>query len=605
MRLAIALALALPAAALAAEPEPLVANVAARESLSLDGTWRSIVDPYQSGLLNFHDAPLRDGYFKDRKPATPRDLVEYDFDTSPTLQVPGDWNSQRRELLYYEGTVWYRRLFEFAPVPGRRHFLHFGAVAQRARVFLNGDLVGEHEGGFTPFGFEVGRRLVAGRNSLVVQADNTRRREAIPTLQTDWWNYGGLTRPVRLVSVPETFVRDYFVQLERGSRRVVAGWVQLDGPQAAGQEVRVRIPEAGVAVRARTDAGGRAALRFEADLAPWSPERPKLYEVEIAGGTDSVRDAIGFRSLEVRGRDILLNGRPVFLRGVCLHEEAPYRAGRAFSREDAQTLLGWAKELGANFVRLAHYPHSEAMVREADRLGLVVWSEIPVYWSIAWDDPRALASARQQLVENVTRDRNRAAVALWSVANETPPGEARERFLGALVDDVRRLDPTRLVTAALLARYSDPRTLSIDDPIGARLDVIANNEYIGWYDGPPEKADTLSVTTPHDKPLIMSEFGAGALYGLHAAPDVRWSEEYQASVYEHQLAMLERIPFLRGIAPWILMDFRSPRRVLPGIQDGFNRKGLLSDRGQRKQAFHVLQKHYRERAAREQAQPGS
>jgi beta-glucuronidase len=601
VRLALAMALVLPATLPAAEPEPLIANVAARESLSLDGTWRTIVDPYQSGLRSFHDALLRDGYFKDRKAAKPSDLVEYDFDTSPTLRVPGDWNSQRLELLYYEGTLWYRRRFSFTPAAGRRYFLHFGAVAQRARVFLNGELVGEHEGGFTPFSFEVGAKLRAGDNSLVVQADNTRRREAIPTLQTDWWNYGGITRPVSLVSLPETFVRDYLVQLERGSQRVVAGWVQLDGPQAGDREVVVRIPEAKLAARARTDAAGRAQLRFEADLALWSPEQPKLYDVEIASETDSVHDAIGFRGLEVRGRDILLNGRSVFLRGICIHEEAPYRGGRAFSREDAQTLLGWAKELGANFVRLAHYPHSEAMVREADRLGLMVWSEIPVYWSIAWDDPRALASARQQLVENVTRDKNRAAVALWSVANETPLGEQRDRFLGELIDEVRRLDPTRLVTAALLARYSDPKTLAIDDPIGARLDVIANNEYIGWYDGPPEKADTLSVTTPHEKPLIMSEFGGSALYGLHAAPDVRWSEEYQESLYEHQLAMLERIPFLRGMAPWILMDFRSPRRVLPGIQDGFNRKGLVSDRGQRKKAFYVLQRHYRERAAREKS----
>ena len=195
-------------------------------------------------------------------------------------------------------------------------------------------------------------------------------------------------------------------------------------------------------------------------------------------------------------------------------------------------------------------------------------------------------------------------MAFWSVANETPLGDARERFLGELVDEVRRLDPTRLVTAALLARYSDPTTLAIDDPIGARLDVIANNEYVGWYDGPPEKADTLSFTTPYQKPLIISEFGAGALAGLHATPEVRWSEEYQQSVYEHQLAMLERIPFLRGLSPWILMDFRSPRRVLPGIQDGFNRKGLVSDRGQRKKAFFVLQRHYQERAARDRSPAG-
>ena len=129
-----------------------------------------------------------------------------------------------------------------------------------------------------------------------------------------------------------------------------------------------------------------------------------------------------------RGTDILLNGRPIFLRGICIHEEAPLRGGRAYSREDALTLLGWAKELGANFVRLAHYPHNEFMVREADRMGIMVWSEIPVYWTIQWENPATLENARNQLKEMIARDKNRAAVVIWSVANETPLSDARFRF---------------------------------------------------------------------------------------------------------------------------------------------------------------------------------
>jgi beta-glucuronidase len=137
----------------------------------------------------------------------------------------------------------------------------------------------------------------------------------------------------------------------------------------------------------------------------------------------------------------------------------------------------------------------------------------------------------------------------------------------------------------------------IDDPIAAKLDVMGNNEYIGWYDGPPEKCDRISFESPWEKPLIMSELGAGALAGHHGPPEQRWTEEYQEAVYRHQLAMLERIPFLSGTAPWILMDFRSPRRPLPVIQDGWNRKGLVSERGLRKKAFFVLQRYYRERAS--------
>jgi len=581
----------LAAAGTTAGPAPLIANVAGREIVNLDGSWRTIVDPYESGIFSFHNEVLTDGYFRDAKPTSPGDRVEYDFDTSPQLAVPGDWNSQRPDLYRYEGAVWYRRLFELPPQEGRRYFVHFGAVNQRARVFLNGEHLGDHEGGFTPFDFEITGVLKADSNSLVVEADNTRRKAAVPTLMTDWWNYGGITRPVRIVSLPETFVQDYFLQLERGSRRVVSGFVQLDGPRSS-QEVLVRIPEAGVKTRVRTDASGRAAVRFETDLQLWSPEHPKLYEVEIAAETDSVTDQIGFRAIEVKGTDILLNGEPIFLRGVCVHEEAPYRGGRALSEDDARTLLGWARELGANFLRLAHYPHNETMIREADRQGILLWSEIPVYWAIDWDNPETLASAKQQLTESITRDRNRAAIVLWSVANETPVSEARNAFLGELVQTARKLDPSRLLTAALLAHYADPHTMVIDDPIGARLDVMGTNEYIGWYDGLPDKADGIRFTSLYDKPLIMSEFGGAALAGRHGSAEQRWTEEFQASVYEHQLAMLRRIPFLRGMTPWILMDFRSPRRVLPGIQDDWNRKGLISEQGQRKQAFYVLQRFY-------------
>ncbi|HKS09515.1 MAG TPA: glycoside hydrolase family 2 TIM barrel-domain containing protein, partial [Pyrinomonadaceae bacterium] len=309
---------------------------------------------------------------------------------------------------------------------------------------------------------------------------------------------------------------------------------------------------------------------------------------------DRVSDRIGFRSIETRGTEILLNGRPIFLRGVCLHEEAPLRGGRANSREDALTLLGWAKELGANFVRLAHYPHNEFMVREADRMGIMVWSEIPVYWTILWENPATFENARNQLSEMIVRDKNRASVVIWSVANETPLSDARLTFLKNLVSHARSLDSTRLLSAAMERHYIDATTQMIDDPLGEYLDVLGCNEYVGWYDGLPAKADRLEWKSKYDKPLIMSEFGADALHGHHGDAFARWTEEYQEDLYRHQLAMLKRISFLRGAAPWILMDFRSPRRPLPGIQDYWNRKGLISNRGEKKKAFYVMQQWYRE-----------
>jgi beta-glucuronidase len=577
---------------------PLIQNIPARQTTSLDGKWQVIVDPYDVGALDYHAHPLKgnNAFFRNHKPQSPSELVEYDFDTSGQLNVPGDWNTQRESLLFYEGSVWYKRSFDYSKAAGRRLFVHFGAANYEAWVYLNGEELGHHVGGFTPFDFEITDRVKPLGNFLVVRVNNTRGLEKVPTVNTDWWNYGGITRPVTLVETPETFVQDYFVQLERGSTRRIKGWVQLNGPQSQ-QKVTVTIPEANLTQSLQTDAKGRAEFSFDAALTLWSPENPKLYRVEIGSETDQVSDRIGFRSIEVRGTDILLNGKPVFLRGIDIHEEAPTRPGRAWSEQDARTLLGWAKDLGCNFVRLAHYPHSEAMLRTADEMGIMVWGEIPVYWTIQWENPDTLHNAENQLNEMITRDHNRAALIIYSVANETPIGDARNRFLRQLIEDAHSVDPTRLVSAALQAeeRGLDNRILiRINDPIANDLDVMGNNEYIGWYSHRPEDADVTDWTSKFEKPLIMSEFGGDAKFGLHGSPQTRWTEEYQENLYQHQIAMLKRIPFLRGTTPWILKDFRSPRRTLPNIQDFFNRKGLITDHGEKKKAFFVLQRFYQD-----------
>ncbi|HEV2861501.1 MAG TPA: glycoside hydrolase family 2 TIM barrel-domain containing protein [Pyrinomonadaceae bacterium] len=585
--------LLMSAAARAQAPAPLVTNVEGRRATSLDGRWQTIVDPYENGFYDYRYQETKNGYFKNAKPKNPGDLVEYDFDDSPQMSVPGDWNSQDQRLLFYEGTVWYKKSFDYQRRPGTRLFVHFGGANYEAVVYLNGEKLGRHEGGFTPFNFEVTPLVRERDNFLVVKVDNKRRRDAVPTLNTDWWNYGGLTRSVNLVEVPDAFIRDYFIQLRKGSRDEVVGWVQLEGA-SAGARVAVSMPEAGVSETFTADVSGRAPVSFKARLNLWSPESPKLYQVKLSAGADTVNDRVGFRSVETRGADILLNGRPVFLRGISIHEESPFRGGRAVNEDDARQLLTWAKELGCNFVRLAHYPHNEHMTRLADEMGLMVWSEIPVYWTILWDNPATFENARTQLEEMITRDRNRASVVLWSVANETPVSEPRNKFLRALVAHARALDPTRLLTAANERRYADPVTQVVDDPLGADLDVLGCNEYVGWYDGPPEKADRLTWKVTLDKPLVISEFGGDALAGHHGDKGQRWTEEYQRDIYEHQIAMLRRIPALRGMSPWILTDFRSPRRPLPRIQDFYNRKGLISNRGERKQAFYTLQNFYRE-----------
>ena len=590
--------LAFPFGQAAAQHAPLIANIGARHTTSLDGQWQAIVDPYDVGALDYRAQPLKNNqaFYKNHKPQSESELVEYDFDTSGQLHVPGDWNTQRESLLFYEGSVWYERSFDYTRSPKNRLFLHFGACNYLAAVYLNGEPLGEHEGGFTPFDFEITDRVREYGNFLVLRINNTRGREQVPTVNTDWWNYGGITRPVTLVEVPETFIQDYFVQLEKGTTRQITGWLQLNGPSLQ-QKVTIRIPEVGLSKTFQTDSGGRAEFSFSADLTLWSPENPRLYSVEIAGETEQVMERIGFRSIEVRKTDILLNGKPVFLRGISLHEESPVLAGRAWTDDDARTLLTWAKELGCNFVRLAHYPHNEPMLRMADYMGLMVWAEVPVYWTIQWENPQTLHNAENQLNEMIARDHNRAALIIYSVANETPISDARNRFLRQLIQDAHSTDPTRLVSAALQSNEVVERnriTVRIKDPIAGDLDVLGNNEYVGWYSRRPKEADSMDWISEYDKPLIMSEFGADALFGYHGDVLTRWTEEYQENLYEHQIAMLKRIPFLSGMAPWILKDFRSPRRTLPRFEGYFNRKGLVSDHGEKKKAFFVLQKFYRE-----------
>jgi beta-glucuronidase len=589
---------------------PVLAAADLREGVSLDGSWTYSIDPYRDGVAGFHGSEAGTGHrrwddvdVEQARLADPLALYEYDMDTAPQATLPASWLTHAPEMRHYQGLVWYQRRFDAAPEPGMRYFVRFGAANYAAEAWLNGRRIGRHAGGFTAFAFEVTGLLRESGNRLVVGVDSTHTERTVPPPVTDWETYGGLTRSVRLIAVPATFVDDAWVRLTDDGR--IAVDVALDGTEAARAPVELTIAELGLRRRVTTGADGRAHVELPAPagLHRWSPGSPKLYEVTVRAGADLWRDRVGFRTLAVDGARILLNGVPVFLRGISLHEEEiGADPTRHITPEAARALLREVKDgLHGNFVRLAHYPHDEAMLRAADELGLLVWSEVPVYWRIAWDDPETLATARRMLAENVLRDRNRAAIALWSVGNETPVTDARNRFMARLAADVRALDPHRLVTAALLTERDESSghpVMVLADPLAAEVDVLAVNTYNGWY-GPDRNADLARFEwrLPADRPLILSEFGADAKYGLHenAAAPHKFSEEYQADYYRATLAMAARIPSLAGMSPWILKDFRSPRRQLAGVQDGWNRKGLISETGERKLAFAVLAAWYAER----------
>ncbi len=585
--------------------EGLLTNTDNRHSTSLGGTWNYIVDPYETGYYNYRlepydqeKEPSNSAFFKNYHAQDKSELVEYDFDKSPSMAIPGDWNTQKENLFYYEGTVWFKRSFDYQKQnASNRVFVYFGAVNYKADVYLNGRKLGTHEGGFTPFNFEVTALLKPKDNFLVVKVDNKRFKEAVPTVNTDWWNYGGITRDVALIEEPKTFIQDYHIQLKKNAGNTIAGYVQLNAA-ADGEVVHIEIPELGLD-HAMTTHNGHDTFEFASEkIKYWSPESPKLYEVFVKTKYQRLRDDIGFRTISTDGPNILLNGKSVFLRGISIHEENTQRGARAYSEADALVALTWAKELGCNYVRLAHYPHNENMLRLADRMGLLVWEEIPVYWTVDFASAATLKNAKQQLTEAITRDKNRASIIIWSMANETPPSAARNAFLLSLIEHSRALDPARLLSAALerRAKEGDPLTQVLDDKIGEQLDIVAFNQYIGWYGGKPDDAPKAKWEIGFNKPVVVSEFGAGALQGLHGSRDERWTEEYQEYLYEQTLLMLENIPNIRGVSPWILTDFRSPKRLLPGIQDGWNRKGLISNRGIKKKAFFTLRGFYDKKA---------
>jgi beta-glucuronidase len=582
-----------------AKPQQSIVLAAAdhRPSMSLDGAWHVIVDPYGNGLYDGDGKIRNNGFAKNVIQTSPGQLVEYSFAKSPTLEVPGDWNTQKESLFFYEGPLWYEKDFTYQKKAGKRVFLNIGAANYRSYIWVNGDRICDHEGGFTEFACDVTSALKDGDNFAVIAVDSTRLADGVPTLKTDWWNYGGLTRDVTLVEVPEHYIDNFDLHLRRGTSDEIEGWVHVEGA-AAGTPVKVSLASGtdAATVSGNTGTDGVAQIHVhDTKLQLWSPTHPTLYRVKLEADQDSLEDDIGFRTIEARGTQILLNGQPIFLKGICIHAEAPYRTGRAYSEKDVETLLGWVHELGANYVRLAHYPHDERMTRQADRMGILVWSEIPVYWTVHFDDPVVLKKAHAQLSEMIRRDRDKASVILWSVANETPGTPARTAFLTTLVNNAHAMDSSRLVTAALLVRGSG-YTKIVDDALGGVLDVIGTNEYIGWYEKTAADADHTHWDIRYQKPLIMSEFGGGAKAGVHGDVATRWTEEFQANIYEHQFVMLNQIPQLRGITPWVLMDFRSPLRELPGMQDYFNRKGLISPEGNKKKSFFVLQKAYADNA---------
>ena len=563
-------------------------NFQSRNLTSFNGDWNSIIDP--TGVGEWRQVWL------EKKPQKKTDFFEYSFEGGPVLKVPGDFNSQMRELTYFEGTVWYKKQFQYTHKNEKRFFLYFGAVNYAADVFLNGEKIGSHEGGFTPFQFEITDKAKDGLNAVIVKVNNIRQGNGLPGYGYDWFNYGGITRDVALIETGNTFIEDYSIQLKKGSLNTVYGQVQLNGKQSA-QNIEIKIPELNLLYKTRTNQEGIATLEFSSAFKLWSPENPKLYKVIIKSETDSVLDNIGFRSIEVQGNKVLLNKKPIFFKAVNIHEENPYKGARAYSKEDALVLLKAAKELGCNLVRLAHYPHNENMIKEAEKMGLMVWSELPVYQHIQFADSSLPSKMELMLKEMIRRDKNRCGIIIWSLSNETYASTPnRDKALVELTKKCRLLDSARLITHVINSQKYANNTFEVEDTLYKYSDLISINEYLGWYvpwQGNP--SNTKWKLAYPDKPVFISEFGGEALYGSNYGPTdeaAYWTEGYQEKIYIDQLEMFNTIPNLSGVCPWLLFDYRSPVRMHPVYQKGYNRKGLLSEKGDKKKAWYIIKKYF-------------
>lgn len=547
----------------------------------LNGEWQYAVDQY--------DTCLRQQWFKEKRYDENGYTLplDYSFDEWPVMQLPACWNTVDREYLIYDGSMVFTRKFSYRKGGEEKVVLKIGAANYLCRVFLNGQYMGMHRGGSTPCFLDITDALKE-ENRIILVVDSTRRAEQVPTENTDWFNYGGVYRDIELIRLPEIYIKDFRIALvPDGTFGKIQVKVKLS--EAITAAAVVTIGELGISEKILiTEGMGEMIIPAQPEL--WSPENPKLYQVTVSCLKDRVSDRVGFREIRENQGEIILNGKPIFLRGISCHEESVENGKALTDKERIENIL-LAKELGCNFMRIAHYPHHERMAKLADEYGILLWEEIPVYWAIRFEREATYEDAQNQLMELITRDWNRASVIIWSVGNENADTDERLRFMGRLADRAHEEDETRLVSAACLV---DSEKNEIADRLIEHLDIIGINEYCGWYTPDFEKLPQLMANSNPKKPVIITEFGADALEGHHGTITDKGTEECQAYVYECQIETLRRISYIKGMTPWILYDFRCPRRT-HYIQKYYNRKGLCSaDKSYRKPAFEVLQKFYLE-----------
>ena len=582
-----------------------------RNVLELSGLWQFKLDPENIGEAQ--------GWFKGLT-----DVRQ--------IAVPASWNEQFEDTRDYLGVAWYA-LESFVPKgwQGERIYLRIGSANYHARVWVNGQCLGEHEGGHLPFAFEITEALHWNRENLItIRVENELKATRVPpgNLKTglimgnypntsyDFFPYSGIHRPVKLYSTPEMAIEDVTVKtlVEADGTGIVKLEVLQNGSHARGRARLVVGTEPLELDLNFKEASAEAAFRVpRARL--WSPEDPYLYRLELEltdeGQTiDRYCLDIGIRTVEVKAKQLLLNGKPIFLKGFGKHEDFPIH-GRGLNLPllvKDHSLFKW---LGANSYRTAHYPYSEEAMQLADREGILIIDETPAVGIFFEDGPENIEARLKQcqahLKELIARDKNHPSVIMWSVANEPLPPNLMARFAGV---DVPPLDPSTTdffkTLFDLNRQLDDTRPVTLAGVHGSPLewlelsDVVLINRYYGWYmqQGQLEEgrkkleAELDELFEQLAKPIIVSEFGTDTLSGFHSNPPEMFSEEYQTEFIKAYLDAAAERDFVIGMHVWNFADFKTGQGTMR--VGGLNLKGVFTRDRKPKMAAHFLRQRWQD-----------
>ena len=554
------------------------------------------------------------------------------FDNGIMVGVPASWNEQLAEtgLMDYVGCVWYQRSFYIARhLRDRKIILRFGSADFSAEVWLNGRRVGTHQGGFLPFEFDISSFVdFEQSNLLVVCVDNRLNHDTIPqgisekdydefgrprdlsypSTIFDFMAYGGLNRPVRLVYLTNFYIKDITVETKINGSSGVIHYKTILSQKLAGREAVITLNDGKKCIASTSFKQDNEIIEgaFEIDNCRfWSPDDPKLYSIEIElfdneEAVDEYHLKVGVREISVTEEQLLLNGKPLFLKGFGKHEDFPV-LGKGLSYpliiKDFQ-LMKW---LGANSFRTSHYPYSEELMQIADRLGFLVIDEVPaVSLNFRYVSSKTLENHKNSLKEMIARDRNHPSVIAWSIANE--PGiwgeeeavsEKAKQYWREIYQFTKKLDSSRPLTLPACAYLKE------NDISYQYSDFISINRYWGWYEIPGDikkagkklKEELQLLFRLNRKPILISEFGADTVEGMHSTYPQMFTEEYQSDLIEEYFKIIRSFPFTIGEHIWNFADFRTAqhhRRVV------FNKKGVFTRQREPKSAAFMIKKFWTE-----------